>query len=281
MCNVFFIILAGKHPALQSMLQSQDSVRILLAPDHKIANNLFKLLEEDIFRKTFTAEFPLLHLRKSKIINLLSGYSSAGLLQLTKYLLDTEETDIHKMVRPEKIERATTFVKRVAMVLHIVFMVLFLESLPPEDAERLSHSLDNQNKDNLFSWHDKLFDFLRRGSSVNATFALYADILSHCEEILAIALAEKIGGPDGYALMIAAVKSSLAFSFLNGAQAYAGFCTKLLIEHITAGVFHKNLKERLFTTPFKDSKRNFALDTQREMEHKVSNFQSSIDSLSL
>lgn len=260
-------MLAGKHPDFHA----RDQARILLAPDHKIANNLFKLVKEDaMFHQNFVAEFPLLHLRKSKIVNLLSGYKDAGLLTLTKYLQDSEETELNKMVRPEMIESATVFVKRLAMTLHVVFMILFLKSLPPDEADDISKSLEQEDEAAAAkAWSNKMEVFMETGCNTNATFSMHVDILRHCEEVLAIALAEKVGGPDGYALLLAAVKSSLRFAFLNGASSYAGFCIQLLVEHHSAGIFHQRMKETLFTTPFRGSKRNFALDTQREMEHKV------------
>ncbi|CAC5397539.1 unnamed protein product [Mytilus coruscus] len=46
-------------------------------------------------------------------------------------------------------------------------------------------------------------------------------MMEHCDEIIAIAVAERIGGPDGYKLLLASVKPSLPFSFLNGASSYA------------------------------------------------------------
>ncbi|CAC5371194.1 unnamed protein product [Mytilus coruscus] len=67
--------------------------------------------------------------------------------------------------------------------------------------------------------------------------------------------------------MLACVKTSLPFAFLNGSTSYALFCVDLLYCHYTAGVFHKCMKESLFSTPHKHSSVNFALDTQREMNH--------------
>ncbi|XP_070203435.1 uncharacterized protein [Littorina saxatilis] len=254
---------AGKH----KKFPGRDESRIILAPDHKIAANLFRLMKENSMFQIFLPEFPLLHLRKSKIVNLLSAYKDAGLSSLTRFLHDSEETDLKKIVRPENIESATTFVKRLALALQTAFFLTFHRSLSPEDAAKCSKSLDDGKLEP--SWLEKLEDFMETGQRTNATFALHCDILHHALEILAIALAEKIGGPDGYRLLLAAVKSSLAFSFVNGASSYAGFCTQLLVEHHSAGFFHQKMKETLFSTPFKDSKRNFALDSQREMEHKA------------
>ena len=47
----------------------------------------------------------------------------------------------------------------------------------------------------------------------------------HCDEVLA----ERLGCPDGYALLLASVKRDLPYSFINGASSYAhivhNFCT--------------------------------------------------------
>lgn len=116
-------------------------------------------------------------------------------------------------------------------------------------------------------WDSQFQDFLKQGDK-NATFALHLDMMHHCDEIVAISIAEKIGGPDGYHLLLTAVKRSLPFSFLNGASSYAAFCVDLLYEHYGAGTFHQNMKMSLFSTPYKDGNVNIDLDTQREMDHK-------------
>ncbi|CAC5410219.1 unnamed protein product [Mytilus coruscus] len=90
----------------------------------------------------------------------------------------------------------------------------------------------------------------------------------HCDEIVAIGISERIGGKDGHNLLLASVKSSLPFSFLNGASSYAGFCSRLLLEHYQAGLFHKNFKQSLYTLPYDDSNVNFGLDTLREIDHR-------------
>ena len=87
-------------------------------------------------------------------------------------------------------------------------------------------------------------------------------MMKHCDEILAIALAERLGGMDGYQLLLAAVKSSLLFSFLNGASSYAPYSTKLLVNHYQLSHFDKHQKGALFSTPFKNSNVNFGGDTK-------------------
>ncbi|KAH3777824.1 hypothetical protein DPMN_179272 [Dreissena polymorpha] len=92
-------------------------------------------------------------------------------------------------------------------------------------------------------------------------------MMRHCDNVVAIALAERLGGSTGYELMLGAIKQSLLFSFVNNATTYAPYCVKLLYHHYNAGYFHTNLKYTLFSTPFKGSSKNFACDTKREMDH--------------
>ena len=92
--------------------------------------------------------------------------------------------------------------------------------------------------------------------------------MKHCDEVLAIAAAERLGGPDGYHMLLGAVKQSLPFAFLNGATSYGAYCVRLLIAHYSTGPFYQGLKHCLFSTRHKDSDTNIALDQQREMDHR-------------
>jgi hypothetical protein len=73
---------------------------------------------------------------------------------------------------------------------------------------------------------------MEKGKANNGTFALHVDMMKHCDEITAIALSERLGGNDGYNLLLAAGKSSLSFSFLNGATSYAAYSYKILSSFI-------------------------------------------------
>ena len=117
------------------------------------------------------------------------------------------------------------------------------------------------------NWSSRFNRFVDETSRINATFALHLDILKHCNHVIQIAFAERLGGQGGYSLLLAAVKESLCFSFVNNASSYAPYCVKLLHQHYSAGFFHTCLKETLFSTPFKGSKHNFACDTKRELDH--------------
>ncbi|CAC5412812.1 unnamed protein product [Mytilus coruscus] len=110
--------------------------------------------------------------------------------------------------------------------------------------------------------------FTEAGCKGNATFCLHKEMMDHFDEIAAIALAERLGGEDGYCLLLSAVKNSLLLAFLNGASSYAAYCVNLLYNHFVSGPFYQNMKYSLFTTPHKGSIVNIALDAQREMDHK-------------
>ena len=47
----------------------------------------------------FLKEFPLLHLRKSKIVNICSGYKDAGIVPMLMCLHGDDESDWMKLVK--------------------------------------------------------------------------------------------------------------------------------------------------------------------------------------
>ena len=242
--------------------------RILSGPDHKIGKCMLSLINSDKKYERFLLEFPLLHLRKSKITILFSAYSEAGLVQLLQYMRDNDQTNWESLMSAQHIDTATRYVKRVSLSLHLAFMVVFARSLENKDLENYIYDLETlEPKEISEKWGEKFEEFLEKGSKKNATFALHRDMMTHCDEVIAIALAERLGGPAGHALLRAAVKRSLPFVFLNGASSYAPYCVKLLYHHQSAGRFYKNLKQTLYSTPFKTSKKNFACDTKRELDH--------------
>ena len=102
----------------------------------------------------------------------------------------------------------------------------------------------------------------------NATFALHKDMMNHLDHVLAIALAERLGGNDGYNLLLASTKQHITFGFLNGASSYAPYCVQLLYAHGSLGPFYQNMKASLFSTPIKGGIVNLATDTKRELEHQ-------------
>lgn len=93
--------------------------------------------------------------------------------------------------------------------------------------------------------------------------------MGRCDEIVAMAVSERIGGERGYNLLLTNVKSSLPFSFLNNASSYAGFCIRLMLSNYSASPFHQKLKHSLYSSPHNDSPFNFGLDTSREIDHRT------------
>lgn len=98
--------------------------RILFGPDNKIGANLSQLLSQDNKYRHFLPEFPLLHLRKSKINTLFSAYKDAGLLQLLMYMCDDEKKEWTKLISMEHIDVATRFVRRLSLSFHVAFVSL-------------------------------------------------------------------------------------------------------------------------------------------------------------
>ena len=250
----------------------EDPEKILFAPDHKIGKNLFELLSEVPKYRVFTPEFPLLHLRKSMINILGSAYKDAGIKELLKYMKDDSKNDEWtKLITAANIDAATKIIRRLALALHLAFLVSFLDYLPMSTASSL---LDNlllyDSKEIATKWHQQFLRFVATGCKKSPNFVLHWELLQHCDEVMAISFAERLGGPQGYKLLVATIKSSLPFSFLNGASSYAAYCTDLLYHHSSVGPFHRNMKMSLFTNPHNNSEVNFALDSQREMDHKDS-----------
>lgn len=259
---------------LDDILQKTDvdlkRDKILFAPDFKIAQNLLKLLDTNAKYRVFIPEFPILHLRKSKITNLISAYKSTGLIHILRYMKDDDnEKEWTKLLTIENIETATRNIWRLSVALHTCFFVCFINTLTPEEANELKMMLKTSVSVIQDRWDMKYTDFITKGQNQNATFCLHFELMSHCDEIIAIAVSERIGGTVGYNLLLANVKSSLPFSFLNGASSYAGFCTKLLLEHYSASPFHQGLKQRLYSSPHNESSFNFGLDTSREIDHRT------------
>ncbi|KAL3841569.1 hypothetical protein ACJMK2_019691 [Sinanodonta woodiana] len=99
---------------------SETNEKVMFVPDYKIARNLFKLIDGNKKYATFLPEFPVLHLRKSKIMNLISAYETSGLIHILKYMRDDDiEKDCSKLVTIENIEIATQNVWRLSAALHI------------------------------------------------------------------------------------------------------------------------------------------------------------------
>ena len=242
--------------------------RILCGPDNKIGKCLLQLMASSAKYKAFLPEFPLLHLRKSKLTILFSGYKDAGLIQLVRIMRDDEKSDWSKLASVTHIDVATRHVKRLALSFQLAFLIAFSQTLGHEDLQSFLGDMESLTPVQIAeNWNTQFEKFIEEGRQKNAIFALHHDMLIHCNHVVAISLAERLGGPDGYSLLLYAVKESLLFSFLINASSYAPYCVQLLYTHFSASLFHRNMKEALYSTPIKQSTRNFACDTKRELDH--------------
>ena len=244
--------------------------RVLFAPDHKIGVNLLRLKRTNAKYDSVIPEFPVLHLRKSKITNLCSAYKDLGMLHLLMYMRDTDDQEWAKLIESAHIDQATRYIRRLALALHMAFMVSFMGSISGVHRIKLMHNLASGSvEDSISDEFDSQYRaFIHEGKKNNVIFALHHEIMEHCDEVVGLAFAERLGGNDGYNLLLAIVKRALPFAFLNGSSSYALFSTQLLHQHYKCGPFCKNLKASLFTSPHKESDLNFGLDTQREMDHQ-------------
>ena len=257
---------------LRSGQDKNSKHRIMLAPDNKISKNLLKLIKQNKKYESFLVEFPVLHLRKSKITTLGSSYDNAGIKSIIKYMKDDDvHTEWSKLVTIEEINKATRMIRRLAHALHLGFLVQFVRHLPPETAKELRDDLQHQSIPPSVmdaKWGAKFEEFMTMGSSQNGTFALHREMMEHCDEVVGLHFAERISGQPGYDLLLSIVKQSLPFAFLNGSSQYATFCIELLYQHGRSGYFHQRQKASLFSVSHKGSKTNFALDAIREMDHR-------------
>ena len=242
--------------------------RILIGPDHKIGINVLKLIYTNPKFEVFVLEIPCLHFRKSLIGIIFSAHRHSGLIQLLRFMKDDEEKDWEQLVLPTHIEIATQVVKRLSIALHVSFMLSFMMSLPDDQLQDFQTDIASIScTKNAEKWDTLYQEFIDCRSKSSATFALHQEMAQHLDWVLAIRLAERLGGPDGHALLRATAKDYLPFGFVNGASSYAPYCVKLLHEHYRAGTFYINMKSYLFSTPLKDSHINSATDTKREKEH--------------
>ena len=93
----------------------------------------------------FLPEFPALHLRKSKIVNLFSAYKTAGLLHLLKFMKDSEqEDDWMKLITIQNIDTATRNIRRLSMALHLAFFVRFMATLDGKAVNSLECDLEQE-----------------------------------------------------------------------------------------------------------------------------------------
>lgn len=174
--------------------------RIILAPDHKIAQHVFSLRKKSIlFRKAFVLEFPLLHLTKSTIVCLLSAYSSAGLSHLMT-LMGTEDDD-KAWQHLSCVTHITTAVKRITrlcVAFQLCLLLKFLEHLPTDSRDAAMTTLRDNDFSKLEMLQSEYDQFVSSGCDHDSVFRLHNDMLKHMLTVVGLSLAEKMGGVAGY-----------------------------------------------------------------------------------
>jgi hypothetical protein len=152
---------------------------------------------------------------------------------------------VAELISAEHIGMATKYIRRLSVVLHMSFYIRYIKTFDSDkQAEMKRKIMASEHPDSDWIGFKK---FLEEGRQRNGTFSLHYDLIIHCDEVSNIALAERLGGKLGYSLLLASVKSSLPFSFMNGASSNAAFTTKLLHEYYRCGPYYKNMKHALFS----------------------------------
>lgn len=75
--------------------------------------------------EAFLPEFPVLHLRKSKVTILCSAYKDAGLLHIMTYVRDAALQEWTHLIQAEHIDKATRYIKRIALGFYVAFVISF------------------------------------------------------------------------------------------------------------------------------------------------------------
>ena len=101
---------------------------------------------------------------------------------------------------------ATRYVRHIALALHLAFVIVFKRSLSSDEKMVFVSDMESsQYRSTADTWGERYDEFIKKASDKNATFALHVDVARHCDYVVAIALAERIGGPNGYDLLLAVV----------------------------------------------------------------------------
>lgn len=144
--------------------------RILCGPDNKIGKCLLDLLNMDKKYQVFLPEFPLLHSRKSKINILFSSYGEAGLVQILRIMRHEDQEEWAKLISIQHIDMATKHVRRIALALHLAFLISFMNYTEPEALQEFLNDMETEDSAEISSkWAVKFQDYLTYGSARNAT----------------------------------------------------------------------------------------------------------------
>ena len=114
--------------------------------------------------KAFLPEFPLLHLRKSKLTILFSGYKDAGLIQLVRIMRDDEKSDWSKLASVTHIDVATRHVKRLALSFQLAFLIAFSQTLGHEDLQSFLGDMESLTPVQIAeNWNAQFEKFIEEG----------------------------------------------------------------------------------------------------------------------
>ena len=116
--------------------------------------------------------------------------------------------------------------KALAISIHVALLWLSWIPSSPDKSQLLEDVAELSPEQVSLKWGNIFQEFLVPAADDNATIALHLDIMQHCDEVIGLALAERIGGPEGYQLLIAIRKESLPFSFFKWSkQLWIILCT--------------------------------------------------------
>ena len=128
---------------------SNSKHHILVRADNKIGKNVWQLTTNDSKYQVLLPQFPLLHLRKSKIKNLFSAYKEAGIVHMLKYMKDANQDEWMKFLTVKNIDAATRTVWHISMSLHLVFFIKFVQQLLVSQQTNLLENMVVESEDQL------------------------------------------------------------------------------------------------------------------------------------
>ena len=153
-------------------------------------------------------------------------------MELLQYMKDNESTEWAKLKEEWHIDIATHHVWRLSQTLHLAFLLWFALYVTQDERDELFADMSTHDGPELAAkWDMKLQHFLEYGFKRNGIFAVHVHLFKHLDGIIALQLAERLGGADGHNFVFASTKESLAFSFLNGSTSYSPYSVDLLYEH--------------------------------------------------
>ena len=162
-------------------------------------------------------------------------------MQLLKFMKEEDQEECAQLASVSHIDTATWHIRRLALALHLALLVAFPQWLSEENQKAYLADMENDTpKQNAENWSATFEKFLMHGCKQNATFTMHVDMMRHCRHVVAIALSDSIGGVEGHSLLMAVVKDSLPFSFMNNASLYASVCGLLLYPYKKAGFYTTN-----------------------------------------